>query len=416
VNRGDTLIVAADDRFATLAQDAVAARGGTALRARGVAEAREVLEQGRRRLVIVAAERVNAACALAAWIRERQAAGLLVSFGAAEKADVLIAAGFDDAAPTPPHAAPTTRIVARLVRCATMQLALRARDAALHRFSVETRDVAPAFLSQPRVLLCGDAGLAAALSPSMSCDAVAATDAHAALFRSSYDAILLASAPDTALRLCRSLRRSASLYATPILLVGDVEPEAAFVAGVTDIVPRGWLVEEVGQHAASVQRLGALRARLVAGLRRPLPAALVCAETGLAAPNVARELLRTLSLATGEADAPMSLARVTLHSKNGPDVLAQLGRVFRDALRVEDDVLCLHDGELMLALPDTPDAGARIAAARLEAYLRRSGVELTDGRRVTISASITVVERRHDEDVADLIDRLRGGDKVIAAA
>jgi PleD family two-component response regulator len=112
----------------------------------------------------------------------------------------------------------------------------------------------------------------------------------------------------------------------------------------------------------------------------------------------------------------MSLARVTLHSKNGPDVLAQLGRVFRDALRVEDDVLCLHDGELMLALPDTPDAGARIAAARLEAYLRRSGVELTDGRRVTISASITVVERRHDEDVADLIDRLRGGDKVIAAA
>lgn len=413
----DILIAGAGDAFARRVAEALEARGVAAVRATSFEEAAARLAAERFRLVLI--EMGAGAERLGAWARAGNRCSLTIGFGATN-GDAP--AGFDDVVPAAGHPLQLEAYLASLLRLATMAGEAEARAATARRFAPveaggETLDFEPAADEPPvRVLLCAQA-LAEGLDA--QCDIVGSvTEAHAALFRASYDALIIAPPVEPVLRFARSVRRSSSLFHLPILLVGrDADPDAAFGAGVTEIVD-GWsLAAELRIRVASARRLAALRRRLADACREPASAATLQDNvTGLYSRGFTIEHLGRL-IGRAQAGAPLSVGSLTLTSLDavnqahgygaGDHLLRQFGMAVRRCLRGEDLAGRMSGADFLMLFPDTTLARARIAMGRLDSVVRRTAFALPDGSHAPVSTRIGIAEWSGEEAAAGLIERSR---------
>jgi two-component system cell cycle response regulator len=90
----------------------------------------------------------------------------------------------------------------------------------------------------------------------------------------------------------------------------------------------------------------------------------------------------------------------------GDEVLRAIGELLRgDALRASDIVARWGGEEFVAVLPNTPLAGARIAAERVRRAVEDLVVESDSGARIAISASIGIASFAPSDKVQMLVDR-----------
>lgn len=89
----------------------------------------------------------------------------------------------------------------------------------------------------------------------------------------------------------------------------------------------------------------------------------------------------------------------------GDRALAMIAGVFREMARGIDIIGRIGGEEFMIALPDTGTEGARILAERIRASTAAAVLDLEDGRRVTLTASIGVATRAQDESIDAIMQR-----------
>lgn len=424
----DTLIVGTSEAFARRLTEALSARGARSLRAGSFEEARSHLAGRRFRLVLANME--PGAAEFAAWASAGAHCSLLIGFGFA--ADGEVPPGFDDIMPHPWHPLQLDACVGTLLRLATMAGEAEARAATVRRFTVpeagaaaDSLDFEPEAVYEPpvRVLLCADPEIGKALS--VPYDHVASpTEAHAALFRASYDALVVAPPVEPVLRFARSVRRSSSLFNLPILLIGcGASDDAAFAAGVTDVVDAGSLAFQLSAHVASARRLAALRKRMSDACQGHGATTIQDNVTGLYSRGFTIEHLDRL-IGHAQAGAPLSIGSLTLTSLSsvnaahgygaGDHLLRQFGMTVRRCLRGEDLAGRMSGADFLMLFPDTPVARARIAMARLDSVVRRTAFVLPDGSHAPVSTRLGVADWAGETNAAELIARSR--ERLIAVA
>ncbi|MCB9760064.1 MAG: response regulator [Alphaproteobacteria bacterium] len=228
------------------------------------------------------------------------------------------------------------------------------------------------------------------------------------------------------LDLCRSVRATAGWALLPILLLSDLEGDAARIAaldaGADDALPR----RPSGAELIARVRLRVTRARVVTGrlARDPL--------TGMLARSVFCDYLDArLSEARRRAEA-LSLALIAVDGYDGiPDrvghavrreLMGSIGRILTHRFRKHDLRACWGENRFVLVFLDERPTAARLALTRVLAELRERSFLGHGGRRFRVSCSAgvasfpvagTSVEELVDAAEAQLLQAFeRGGDQV----
>lgn len=132
---------------------------------------------------------------------------------------------------------------------------------------------------------------------------------------------------------------------------------------------------------------------------------------------------------------PLSLAAIDLDDFKqvndsyghavGDQALSMIASVFRDSVRGIDVVGRVGGEEFMIALPETDAAGARTLAERVLDNAKSARLPLEDRRELSLTASIGLVTREHNEGLESMMQRAdqmmysakrQGGDRINSAS
>jgi len=196
--------------------------------------------------------------------------------------------------------------------------------------------------------------------------------------------------------------------------------------GANDILTEGFLPAELAIRLRTQLRRKADGDRLRASVEDGLRLAVTDPLTGLYNRRYAVTHLGRIAenaAATGRPFAVMVADLDRFKSINdtwghpaGDAVLVEIAHRLRDNLRAVDMVARIGGEEFLIAMPDTDDAAAELAADRLRRIAQSTPVTLRDGRTrvaATISIGVAVSAEDGTEPNADLIDR---ADRALLAA
>ncbi len=220
------------------------------------------------------------------------------------------------------------------------------------------------------------------------------------------------------LRVCASLRFSEETRDIPILVIGDPDDETRFVRaydiGINDTLMRPVEIQELKARVATLLRRKFYADSLRENFNQNLEMVVADALTGLGNRRYFDRAIEPLLDALETKDTPFSIMVFDIdHFKRVNDILGHdMGDVILKevATRLASnmravDVVSRYGGEeFMIAMPETRESDALVAADRVRGLIAGTPIYV-DGQALSVTTSAGVAQVRKGEQLRDVFRR-----------
>jgi len=240
------------------------------------------------------------------------------------------------------------------------------------------------------------------------------------LAKTGMDLIIVSLVSDSfdGLRACASLRFNEESRETPILIIGDPEDEArlvrAYDIGINDTLMRPIEMQELKARVSTLLRRKFYADSLRENFNENLEMVVSDPLTGLGNRRYFDRAIDPFFGALNEKNEPFSIMVFDIdHFKRvndilghdmGDQILKEIAARLVTNMRAVDVVSRYGGEEFMIAMPDTNEADAVIAADRVRALIAGTPV-FVDGQALQITTSAGVAEVQKDEQLRDVFKR-----------
>jgi len=223
------------------------------------------------------------------------------------------------------------------------------------------------------------------------------------------------------LRACASLRFNEESRETPILIIGDPEDEArlirAYDIGINDTLMRPIEMQELQARVSTLLRRKFYADSLRENFNENLEMVVSDPLTGLGNRRYFNRAIDPFFSALEDKDEPFSIMVFDIdHFKRvndilghdmGDQILKEISARLVTNMRAVDVVSRYGGEEFMIAMPNTGEADALIAADRVRAFIAGTPI-FVDGQALQITTSAGVAEVKKDEQLRDVFKRADG--------